>query len=181
MLSIIKRMGVFRPSDLEARGIGRNELYRLVRQGLVVRQARGVYVANSHPLTAEHALAQVAKRVPNAVFCLLTALRFHELTTQSPHEVWMAIGRKAWRPDPSSLDWSTVEMEFWPDYTDSAVRLLETLELPPWLEALVIPLVKVLPAGDPPWFPDSQRRLRGRRCLGPSSASATTVPRRYYQ
>jgi predicted transcriptional regulator of viral defense system len=55
-------------------------------------------VATDHPLTAEHALAQVAKRVPTAVFCLLTALRFHELTTQSPAGVWIALPEKARRP-----------------------------------------------------------------------------------
>jgi predicted transcriptional regulator of viral defense system len=98
ILSAIRQMGVFRPSDLERQGISRNEVYRLLRQGLVIRQARGLYVATSHPLTAEHALAQVAKRVPTAVFCLLTALRFHELTTQSPAEVWIALPEKARRP-----------------------------------------------------------------------------------
>lgn len=97
-LSIIRRMGVFRPSDLEPRGIVRNELYRLVRQGVVIREARGIYVADDHPRTAEHTLAQVAKRVPAAVFCLLTALRYHELATQSPAEVWIALPEKARRP-----------------------------------------------------------------------------------
>lgn len=41
---------------------------------------------------------QVAKRVPDAVFCLLTALRFHELTTQSPHQVWIALAESARKP-----------------------------------------------------------------------------------
>ncbi len=62
------------------------------------RQARGVYVASHHPFTAEHTLAQVAKRVPAGVFCLLTALRFHGLTTQNPAEVWIALPEKARRP-----------------------------------------------------------------------------------
>ncbi len=65
---------------------------------MVERQARGIYVARLHPFTAEHTLAQVAKRVPKAVFCLLTALRFHELTTQNPSEVWIALPEKARRP-----------------------------------------------------------------------------------
>ncbi len=87
-----------RPADLESRGIPRGQLYRLVRAGLVDRRARGIYVATEHPLTAEHTLAQVAKRVPSAVFCLLTALRFHELTTQAPAEVWIALPEKARKP-----------------------------------------------------------------------------------
>ena len=51
-----------------------------------------------HATTEEHALAQVATRIPRAVVCLLSALRFHELTTQVPHEVWIALSEKARRP-----------------------------------------------------------------------------------
>ncbi len=96
--ALIERLGIVRPSDLECRGVPRRQLYRLVRSGAVVRQARGIYVAGGHPRTAEHTLAQVARRVPGAVFCLLTALRFHELSTQSPPEVWVALPPKARRP-----------------------------------------------------------------------------------
>lgn len=98
ILRVIRRLGIVRPADLEAHGIPRHKLYSLVRRGLVERQARGVYVANRHPFTAEHTLAQVAKRIPNGVFCLLTALRFHGLTTQSPAEVWIALPEKARKP-----------------------------------------------------------------------------------
>lgn len=98
ILRIIRRMGLVRPIDLEAHGIARGQLYRLVRQGLVERQARGIYVARKHPYTAEHALARAAKRVPGGVFCLLSALRFHGLTTQNPAEVWIALPEKARRP-----------------------------------------------------------------------------------
>ena len=64
----------------------------------MLRRARGIYVAANHAPTAAHTLAQVAKRVPEAVFCLFTALRFHELTTQSAAEVWIALPEKARRP-----------------------------------------------------------------------------------
>ena len=67
------------------------QLSRLVDEGMVLRQARGIYVAARHAPTEAHTLALVAKRVPEAVFCLLTALRFHDLTTQSPAEVWIAL------------------------------------------------------------------------------------------
>lgn len=98
VLQIIRQMGLVRPVDLEARGVSRGQLYSLVRKGLVERQTRGIYVASRHPYTAEHTLAQVAKRVPGGVFCLLTALRFHGLTTQSPAEVWIALPEKARKP-----------------------------------------------------------------------------------
>jgi predicted transcriptional regulator of viral defense system len=87
-----------RAVELEAHGIPWGQIYRLLRKGLVERRARGIYVARRHPITAEHTLAQVAKRVPAGVFCLLTALRFHELTTQAPAEVWIALAEKARKP-----------------------------------------------------------------------------------
>ncbi len=97
-LKIVRRLGIVRAAEMEAHGIPRGQLYRLVRKRLVLRQARGLYVASKHPITAEHTLAQVAKRVPGGVFCLLTALRFHELTTQAPAEVWIALPEKARKP-----------------------------------------------------------------------------------
>jgi len=98
VLSLIKKLGVVRPIDLQDRGIARGVLYELQQEGLVERKARGLYVAMDHDITAEHALAQVAKRVPNGIVCLLTALRFHGLTTQMPREVWIALPEKARRP-----------------------------------------------------------------------------------
>jgi len=98
ILQIIRQLGLVRPVDLEARGVSRRQLYTMVRKGMVARQTRGIYVASQHPYTTEHTLAQVAKRVPAGVFCLLTALRFHGLTTQLPAEVWIALPEKARKP-----------------------------------------------------------------------------------
>jgi predicted transcriptional regulator of viral defense system len=95
---VVRRLGIVRTAELEAHGIPRSQLYRLVREGLIERRARGLYVASKHPITAEHTLAQIAKRVPGGVFCLLTALRFHELTTQAPAELWIALPEKARKP-----------------------------------------------------------------------------------
>ena len=98
VLQLVRQLGIVRPADLEARGIPRGQLYRLVRDGLVERQTRGIYVASRHPFTAEHTLAQVAKQVPGGVICLLTALRFHNLTTQNPAVIWIALPEKARKP-----------------------------------------------------------------------------------
>jgi predicted transcriptional regulator of viral defense system len=98
ILQVIRQLGFVRAIDLEAQGIPRQRLYQLVHKGMVERQARGIYTAINHPHTAEHALAQVAKRVPSGVICLLTALRFHNLTTQLPSEVWIALPEKARKP-----------------------------------------------------------------------------------
>lgn len=97
-LRLIERQGIARPRELEGQGVSRALLARLVKAGLVLRQARGIYVLAEHALSESHTLAQVAKRVPQAVFCLLTALRFHNLTTQSPAEVWITLPEKARRP-----------------------------------------------------------------------------------
>jgi predicted transcriptional regulator of viral defense system len=98
VVRLIRRLGLVRPAELEAYGVPRRHLYQLERQGLVARQTRGVYTVQQHAITTEHALAQVAKRVPAGVFCLLTALRFHGLTTQNPTEVWIALPEKARKP-----------------------------------------------------------------------------------
>lgn len=97
-LRLIKKTGIVRPRELAAQGVYRAQISRLVKRGLVLRQARGLYIAARHAPTESHSLAQVAKRVPGSVFCLLTALRFHDLTTQSPAEVWIALPEKARRP-----------------------------------------------------------------------------------
>lgn len=97
-LRIIRKLGILRSADLAAYGIPRGQLYRLVRQGLVVREARGLYLASGRSFGAGITLAQVAKRVPGGVLCLLTALRFHGLTTQSPPEVWIALPERARKP-----------------------------------------------------------------------------------
>ncbi len=97
-LEVVREIGIARTAETEARGVPRARLYQLVRRGLVERIARGVYVVAGHAPTVEHTLAQVAKRVPAGMFCLLTALQFHGLTTQSPAEVWIALSEKARKP-----------------------------------------------------------------------------------
>ena len=63
-----------------------------------MRVGRGLYVARGAKPTEHHSLAQASKRMPKGVVCLLSALRFHDLTTQSPFEVWLAIGEKSRLP-----------------------------------------------------------------------------------
>ncbi len=91
-------MGVARPRDLARFGIHRAQLARLVKSGAVERFSRGVYVLTGHEFSADVAVAIVATRVPTAVICLVTALRLHDLTTQQPHDVWIALPEKARRP-----------------------------------------------------------------------------------
>jgi predicted transcriptional regulator of viral defense system len=95
--------GVLRPRDLDTRHIARQYLHLLHVRGLVNRVGRGLYVAAGADLTEHHSLAEASKRVPYSVVCLLSALRFHGLTTQNPFEVWIAIGPKARSPRSDSL------------------------------------------------------------------------------
>lgn len=98
LLKLAQQMGVLRVRDLTSRGIHPEYLRRLCRQGLLTRTGRGLYVAADAEISVHHGLAQAAKRVPHGVICLLSALQFHGLTTQSPREVWLALDRRAARP-----------------------------------------------------------------------------------
>lgn len=95
---LMQRVGIARSRDLERAGVSRTQLRRLLARGLLERVGQGLYRLPDAPVTEGQHLAEAALRVPGAVICLLSALRFHGLTTQNPFEVWMAIDRKAWRP-----------------------------------------------------------------------------------
>ena len=91
----LARKGPVRARDLEAAGIPRTYLKRLSDQGLLERIARGLYRLADAPLTELSSLADVSKRVPHAVVCLLSALQVHGMTTEAPHAVWLLIDRHA--------------------------------------------------------------------------------------
>lgn len=98
VLTMAYEEGVLRARDARKKGFHPEHLRRLCEKGLVVRTARGLYVPFDVEVTEHHSLAEVAKRVPNGVVCLLSALRFHGIGTQAPHEVWLALDRKAALP-----------------------------------------------------------------------------------
>ncbi len=103
IIEIVKEAGTLRPRDLDAYGIPREYLRRLCRHGLLERTARGLYALPDAEVTEHHSLAEACKRVPHGAICLLSALRFHDLTTQAPFEVWMAIDVKARLPKVDRL------------------------------------------------------------------------------
>jgi predicted transcriptional regulator of viral defense system len=98
LVDLVKSHGLIRTSDLENHDIPRVSLTRAVRRGELERLGRGVYGLPGRKVSAEGALAEVALRVPKGVVCLLSALRFHGLTTQAPFETWLAIANKAAAP-----------------------------------------------------------------------------------
>jgi predicted transcriptional regulator of viral defense system len=98
ILALAAKRQVLLSKDASALGVPRNYLSRLVQKGLLKKLGRGIYTAPSSPVSEHSSLMQVAGRVPSGVICLLSSLQFHRLTTQTPHQVWIAIDVKAWTP-----------------------------------------------------------------------------------
>lgn len=95
ILTLAAQRGLIRPRDLSALGLPSVALTRLVRQGLLTRVGRGLYARPDRSVSEHGTLAEAARKHPQAIVCLLSALRVHDLTTQSPFEVWLAIPSRA--------------------------------------------------------------------------------------
>lgn len=98
ILKLAAERGLIRSRDLGAHNLPRIALTRMVRQGLLLRVGRGLYALPNRAESENFGLAEIATKYPQSIVCLLSALRFHELTTQSPFEVWLAIPNKAYTP-----------------------------------------------------------------------------------
>lgn len=94
----IARRGAVRARDLDSAGIPRAYLRRLCERGLLEQVDRGLYRLADGPVTELSSVADVAKRVPRAVICLLSALQIHGLGTEAPHAIWIMIDRHARAP-----------------------------------------------------------------------------------
>jgi predicted transcriptional regulator of viral defense system len=103
IVTLARRRTFLRPRDLDAYQLPREGLRRLVAAGKLERRGRGLYALPGAPRSEHETLAAVSTRVPGGVICLLSALRFHGLTTQNPSEVWMAIDQKARAPNEPEL------------------------------------------------------------------------------
>ena len=98
ILRMFQQTRVLRPRDVAALGISRTYLNKLHAQGILDRPSRGLYVLKDDEPSERRTLVEACRRVPRGVLCLLSALQFHELTTQAPFEVWLAIHPKARMP-----------------------------------------------------------------------------------
>ncbi len=98
ILKLADEKGIIRPRDVEAVGIPRAYLSMLCKSGQLERRSRGLYVRTDAPVSQNYALEEVAKRVPSAVFSLLSALSFHDIGTQSPHVIWISVPKSTWKP-----------------------------------------------------------------------------------
>ena len=97
-LNLLKEKGVVRARELAFLGVKGATLQQLLQKGCLVRIERGLYALASRSSSGLDELALLAIKYKGLVFCLLTALQVHGLTTQSPHEVWVAIGQKSRSP-----------------------------------------------------------------------------------
>lgn len=99
IIKLTKKSGILRYRDIVAHHINPATLTRLVQSGEIKRIGRGLYVLPDMELQSGfQSFAEVSKKIPHGVICLLSALTYHEITTQAPHQIWMAIEEKAWMP-----------------------------------------------------------------------------------
>ena len=95
VLAIASTHPLLRARDLAASGIPTITLTRMVKSGKLARVIRGVYSLPGSSMSEHRSLAEAALHVSSGVVCLLSALRVHEIGTQAPHEVWLAIEHQA--------------------------------------------------------------------------------------
>ena len=107
VLDLARQKGLLRASDLDAIDAPRVVLTRLTAAGVLERVGRGLYRLPDAQGSEFESLATVATKVPQAVFCLLTALQFHELTTQLPRQIWIAMPRGSHVP---RIDYPPIKM-----------------------------------------------------------------------
>lgn len=98
LIDLAGTAGLLRPRDLANQGIARTYLGMAVQRGMLKRLGRGLYAVAEAPVIENATLAEVCKRVPRGIICLLTALRFLEIGTQNPPDVWLALRSKDRRP-----------------------------------------------------------------------------------
>jgi predicted transcriptional regulator of viral defense system len=107
VLGLASQKGLLRASDLDAIDAPRVVLTRLTAAGLLEKIGRGLYRLPDGQGSEFENLAAIATKVPQAVFCLLTALQFHELTTQLPRQIWIAMPRGSHVP---RIDYPPIKM-----------------------------------------------------------------------
>ncbi|WP_084396908.1 type IV toxin-antitoxin system AbiEi family antitoxin domain-containing protein [Henriciella aquimarina] len=98
LLSYLERHEIARAFELRSIGVSATTISRAVEAGDIIRIGRGLYQAADNEPDLNINLAEVAKRAPKAVICLLSALAFHGLTDQLPRKVWFTIGAHDWPP-----------------------------------------------------------------------------------
>jgi predicted transcriptional regulator of viral defense system len=89
-----KHNGILRTGQAKKLGIDQPILIQMCEEGLLAKEARGLYRLADLPPLSNPDIVQVAMRVPNSVICLISALNFHQLTTQIPYRIYIAVPQK---------------------------------------------------------------------------------------
>jgi len=97
VIALAKKLEIIKPRDLVSKGLSANYLYRLYEQGLFEKIGHGLYRLVNEPINENSQLIEVQNLYPNSVITLLSALSFHEITTQNPSKIWIALQRQGWR------------------------------------------------------------------------------------
>ena len=107
VLELTRQRGLLRSRDLQTVNAPRVILTRMTASGQLEKVGRGLYRLPQTQMSADESLNAIAIKVPQAVFCLLTALQFHGLTTQLPRQVWLAMPRGSHAP---RIDYPPIRM-----------------------------------------------------------------------
>jgi predicted transcriptional regulator of viral defense system len=110
ILTLVGTAGIARSNDLRSQGIHPQQLRRLTESGALVRVSRGLYTLPTADLTEFQTYAEACTRFPRGTICLLSALRFHELTTQNPFQVWMSFDNRWGLPSDEAISLRRVNM-----------------------------------------------------------------------
>src|SRR5690242_7321447 len=94
LLKLLHRRRVIRPQGLPGSGAPRSYLTSLAKRGQLQELGRGLYTGDRGSPSEHLSLAEISNKAPNAVICLLSAPRFHQIGTQAPSEVWIALDGK---------------------------------------------------------------------------------------
>ena len=121
--------GQLRMSEAIEKGISRYTLYKMRDEGVLEQLSRGIYRLAELPSIGNPDLVTVSLRIPNAVICLVSALAVHELTTQIPHSVDIALPRTARNP---SLEYPAIRVhrfskKTWPVGVEK--RIIDTVPI----------------------------------------------------
>jgi predicted transcriptional regulator of viral defense system len=98
ILEMARKNGVVRAREVREAGLHAEYLRKLCKTGQLIRAGRGLYSLADGDFTEHHSLAEACMRVPHGIICLLSALSYHQIGTQNPHQIWMAIDRAMRKP-----------------------------------------------------------------------------------
>jgi predicted transcriptional regulator of viral defense system len=98
IIELARQKGIIRSLDLNDTGIPRAYLTRMVKTGRLEKTGRGIYQLPDIPQSENAGMEIIAAKIPQAVFCLLTALQFHQLTNQLPRQIWVTMPQGSHSP-----------------------------------------------------------------------------------